>query len=152
MCERSSISPSSPTAKEQARKRVEVGTRERRSLRLDFQPIGQRPSRELSKSSCRPVYSVIAIFNGRWKIHFAIPQKKRNFAFYNREKIKYGKLHFSGHESFACKLLWLKQGNDLVVQERDLPILRRSFFVGISCHICANNRWRKIEEKQYNQL
>lgn len=26
---------------------------------------------------------------------------------------------FSGHESFACKSLWLKKGYDFVVQERD---------------------------------
>lgn len=29
------------------------------------------------------------------------------------------KYSFSGHESFACKSLWLKKGYDFVVQNRD---------------------------------
>ena len=59
---------------------------------------------------------------------------------------------FSGLQTFAFKSLRLRQGNIIFVQERDLAILWRSFFMDIPCHICANYRWRKIEEKQYNQL
>ena len=52
---------------------------------------------------------------------------------------------FSGHESFACKSLWLKKGYDFIVQERDFNAPGAVIHHGIGKNMVSSIRyWLKV--------
>ena len=52
---------------------------------------------------------------------------------------------FSGHESFACKSLWLKKGYDFVVQERDFNAPDAVVYLGVGKNMVSSIRyWLKV--------
>lgn len=52
---------------------------------------------------------------------------------------------FSGHESFACKSLWLKKGYDFVVQERDFNAPDAVVYFGVGKNMVSSIRyWLKV--------
>ena len=52
---------------------------------------------------------------------------------------------FSGHESFACKSLWLKKGYDFVVQERDFNAPDAVIHLGVGKNMVTSIRyWLKV--------
>ena len=52
---------------------------------------------------------------------------------------------FSGHESFACKSLWLKKGYDFVVQERDFNSPDAVIYLGVGKNMVSSIRyWLKV--------
>lgn len=52
---------------------------------------------------------------------------------------------FSGHESFACKSLWLKKGYDFVVQERDFNAPDAVIHLGVGKNMVSSIRyWLKV--------
>ena len=48
---------------------------------------------------------------------------------------------FSGHESFACKSLWLKKGYDFVVQERDFNAPDAVIHLGVGKNMVSSIRY-----------
>mgnify|MGYP002624459043 FL=1 len=52
---------------------------------------------------------------------------------------------FSGHESFACKSLWLKKGYDFVVQKRDFNAPDAVIHLGVGKNMVSSIRyWLKV--------
>lgn len=52
---------------------------------------------------------------------------------------------FSGHESFACKSLWLKKGYDFVMQERDFNAPDAVVYLGVGKNMVSSIRyWLKV--------
>jgi len=52
---------------------------------------------------------------------------------------------FSGHESFACKSLWLKKGYDFVVQKRDFNAPDAVIHLGVGKNMVTSIRyWLKV--------
>lgn len=52
---------------------------------------------------------------------------------------------FSGHESFACKSLWLKRGYDFVVQERGFNAPDAVIYLGVGKNMVSSIRyWLKV--------
>ena len=52
---------------------------------------------------------------------------------------------FSGHESFACKSLWLKKGYDFVVQNRDFNAPDAVIYLGVGKNMVSSIRyWLKV--------
>lgn len=52
---------------------------------------------------------------------------------------------FSGHESFACKSLWLKKGYDFVVRERDFNAPDAVIHLGVGKNMVSSIRyWLKV--------
>lgn len=45
---------------------------------------------------------------------------------------------FSGHESFACKSLWLKKGYDFVVQEREFNATDAAYMLELK-------KWKEVQ-------
>lgn len=55
------------------------------------------------------------------------------------------KYSFSGHESFACKSLWLKKGYDFVVQNRDFNAPDAVIYLGVGKNMVSSIRyWLKV--------
>lgn len=55
------------------------------------------------------------------------------------------KYSFSGHESFACKSLWLKKGYDFVVQNRDFNAPDAVIYLGVGRNMVSSIRyWLKV--------
>lgn len=55
------------------------------------------------------------------------------------------KYSFSGHESFACKSLWLKKGYDFIVQKRDFNAPDAVIHLGVGKNMVSSIRyWLKV--------
>ena len=62
---------------------------------------------------------------------------------YNKQIM--AKYCFSGHESFACKSLWLKKGYDFIVQNRDFNAPDAVIYLGVGKNMVSSIRyWLKV--------